>query len=128
MGSGCVTSGEIQLTNKVALEYYQKTMQEAPERIWGLPLLGTYLYTFNLNRPELQDVRVRQALSMAIDRHLLTEKVSGQGERSAWSLLPAMPGYDELDIPLSREDQPTRLARAAALLAQAGYNSAHPSG
>ncbi len=119
-------AGEIQLTNKVALEYYQKTMQEAPERIWGLPLLGTYLYTFNLNRPELQDVRVRQALSMAIDRHLLTEKVSGQGERSAWSLLPAMPGYDELDIPLSREDQPTRLARAAALLAQAGYNSAHP--
>ena len=63
----------------MALEYYQKTMQEAPERIWGLPLLGTYLYTFNLNRPELQDVRVRQALSMAIDRHLLTEKVSGQG-------------------------------------------------
>ncbi|MBL0502599.1 peptide ABC transporter substrate-binding protein [Aeromonas caviae] len=119
-------AGEIQLTNKVALEYYQKTMQEAPERIWGLPLLGTYLYTFNLNRPELQDVRVRQALSMAIDRHLLTEKVSGQGEDSAWSLLPAMPGYDELDIPLSREDQPTRLARAAALLAQAGYNSAHP--
>ncbi|WP_324035442.1 peptide ABC transporter substrate-binding protein [Aeromonas caviae] len=119
-------AGEIQLTNKVALEYYQKTMQEAPERIWGLPLLGTYLYTFNLNRPELQDVRVRQALSMAIDRHLLTEKVSGQGERSAWSLLPAMPGYDELDIPLSREDQPARLARAAALLAQAGYNSAHP--
>ncbi|MDX7687009.1 peptide ABC transporter substrate-binding protein [Aeromonas caviae] len=119
-------AGEIQLTNKVALEYYQKTMQEAPERIWGLPLLGTYLYTFNLNRPELQDVRVRQALSMAIDRHLLTEKVSGQGEGSAWSLLPAMPGYDELDIPLSREDQPTRLARAAALLAQAGYNSAHP--
>ncbi|MFM5290123.1 peptide ABC transporter substrate-binding protein [Aeromonas caviae] len=119
-------AGEIQLTNKVALEYYQKTMQEAPERIWGLPLLGTYLYTFNLNLPELQDVRVRQALSMAIDRYLLTEKVSGQGERSAWSLLPAMSGYDELDIPLSREDQPTRLARAAALLAQAGYNSAHP--
>ena len=119
-------AGEIQLTNKVALEYYQKTMQEAPERIWGLPLLGTYLYTFNLNLPELQDVRVRQALSMAIDRYLLTEKVSGQGERPAWSLLPAMPGYDELDIPLSREDQSTRLARAAALLAQAGYNSAHP--
>ena len=84
-------AGEIQLTNKVALEYYQKTMEETPERIWGLPLLGTYLYTFNLRRPELQDVRVRQALSMAIDRRLLTEKVSGQGERPAWSLLPGMP-------------------------------------
>ncbi|MGY3901529.1 peptide ABC transporter substrate-binding protein [Aeromonas lusitana] len=119
-------AGEIQLTNKVALEYYQKIKQETPERIWGLPLLGTYLYTFNLRRPELQDVRVRQALSMALDRHLLTEKVSGQGEQSAWSLLPAMPGYDELGSDWSMLDQPTRLAKATALLAAAGYNSAHP--
>lgn len=119
-------AGEIQLTNKVALEYYQKTMQETPERIWGLPLLGTYLYTFNLRRPELQDVRVRQALSMAIDRQLLTEKVSGQGEPPAWSLLPAMPGYEELNSELALLDQPTRLARAGALLAKAGYNSARP--
>lgn len=119
-------AGEIQLTNKVALEYYQKIKQATPERIWGLPLLGTYLYSFNLRRPELQDVRVRQALAMAIDRQLLTEKVSGQGEQPAWSLLPAMPGYDELGSELSSLDQPTRLAKAAALLAAAGYNSAHP--
>lgn len=119
-------AGEIQLTNKVALEYYQKTRAETPERIWGLPLLGTYLYSFNLRRPELQDVRVRQALSMAIDRQLLTEKVSGQGEPAAWTLLPAMPGYEALSSPLALQDQPTRLARATALLAEAGYNSAHP--
>ena len=101
-------------------------MGETPERIWGLPLLGTYLYTFNLRRPELQDVRVRQALSMAVDRRLLTEKVSGQGERPAWSLLPGMPDYQELGSALALEDMPTRLARAAALLTEAGYNSAHP--
>lgn len=119
-------AGEIQLTNKVALEYYQKTKQTTPERIWGLPLLGTYLYTFNLRRPELQDVRVRQALAMTIDRHVLTEQVSGQGERPAWSLLPGMPGYEALGSPLALLDQPTRLAKAIALMAQAGYNSARP--
>lgn len=119
-------AGEIQLTNKVALEYYQKTKQTTPERIWGLPLLGTYLYTFNLRRPELQDVRVRQALAMTIDRHVLTEQVSGQGERPAWSLLPGMPGYEALGSPLALQDQPTRLVKAAALMVQAGYNSARP--
>ncbi|MDR7018946.1 peptide ABC transporter substrate-binding protein [Aeromonas salmonicida] len=119
-------AGEIQLTNKVALEYYQKTKQTTPERIWGLPLLGTYLYTFNLRRPELQDVRVRQALAMTIDRHVLTEQVSGQGERPAWSLLPGMPGYEALGSPLALQDQSTRLAKAAALMVQAGYNSARP--
>ncbi|WP_349918499.1 peptide ABC transporter substrate-binding protein [Aeromonas veronii] len=119
-------AGEIQLTNKVALEYYQKTKETTPERIWGLPLLGTYLYTFNLRRPELQDVRVRQALAMAIDRRLLTDKVSGQGEPPAWSLLPAMPGYEALGSELATLDQPTRLAKAAALLNEAGYNRDHP--
>lgn len=119
-------AGEIQLTNKVALEYYQKTKQTTPERIWGLPLLGTYLYTFNLRRPELQDVRVRQALAMTIDRHVLTEQVSGQGERPAWSLLPGMPGYEALGSPLALQDQSTRLVKAAALMVQAGYNSARP--
>ncbi|MFQ2269044.1 peptide ABC transporter substrate-binding protein [Aeromonas enteropelogenes] len=119
-------AGEIQLTNKVALEYYQKIKQATPERIWGLPLLGTYLYTFNLRRPELQDVRVRQALSMAIDRTLLTDKVSGQGELPAWSLLPKMPGYDALHPAQASQDQPSRLAKAAELLAEAGYSSARP--
>ncbi len=36
---------------------------------------------------------------MTIDRHLLTEKVSGQGEQAAWSLLPGMPGYEALSPP-----------------------------
>ncbi|PJG58499.1 peptide ABC transporter substrate-binding protein [Aeromonas cavernicola] len=119
-------TGEIQLTNRVALGYYQAMKQTAPERMWGLPLLGTYLYSFNLRRPELQDVRVRRALSMAIDRQRLTDVVSGQGELPAWSLLPAMPEYPALVSPLAGEDQPTRLTQAAALMAQAGYSRAHP--
>lgn len=47
-------------------------------------------------------------------------------ERPAWSLLPGMPDYQELGSALALEDMPTRLARATALLTEAGYNSAHP--
>lgn len=118
-------AGEIQLTNKVSSRSYQKTKLGAPERLWGLPLFGTYLYVFNLKRPELQDVRVRQALSMAIDRQQLTA-VSGQDEHAAWSLLPPMPGYAPVVLPVAQEDMPTRQARAAALLAEAGYSPARP--
>ncbi|RKJ90004.1 peptide ABC transporter substrate-binding protein [Aeromonas veronii] len=119
-------AGEIQLTNKVSLGYYQKMKRESPERLWGLPLFGTYLYAFNLKRPELQDVRVRQALSMAVDRQQLIGSVSGQDEQAAWSLLPEMPGYPRVILPVALEDMPTRQAKAAALLSAAGYNSANP--
>ncbi|XEI34158.1 peptide ABC transporter substrate-binding protein [Aeromonas veronii] len=119
-------AGEIQLTNKVSLGYYQKMKRESPERLWGLPLFGTYLYTFNLKRPELQDVRVRQALSMAVDRQQLIGAVSGHDEQAAWSLLPEMPGYPRVVLPVALEDMPTRQAKAKALLSAAGYNSANP--
>ncbi|MGL5708800.1 MAG: peptide ABC transporter substrate-binding protein [Aeromonas sp.] len=119
-------AGEIQLTNKVSLGYYQKMKRGSPERLWGLPLFGTYLYAFNLKRPELQDVRVRQALSMAVDRQQLIGSVSGQDEQATWSLLPDMPGYPRVVLPVALEDMPTRQAKATALLSEAGYNSANP--
>ncbi len=54
--AAALRGGEIQLTNKVALEYYQKTKEATPSgsgdcRYWAPT------YTFNLRRPELQDVR-----------------------------------------------------------------------
>ncbi|MFQ2194155.1 peptide ABC transporter substrate-binding protein [Aeromonas jandaei] len=119
-------AGEIQLTNRVSPDYYQKMKQSDPLRVWGSPLLGTYLYTFNMRRPELQDVRVRQALSIAIDRYQLAKSVIGQEELAAWSLVPDMPGYAHLSLPVALEDQMTRQARAVALLTAAGYSSAHP--
>lgn len=115
-------AGEIQLTNRVSPGYYQKMKLGSPERLFGLPLFGTYLYTFNLKRPELQDVRVRQALAMAVERG----SVSGLDERTAWSLLPEIPGYPSALLPVAHEGMSARQAKAAALLSEAGYSSANP--
>ena len=69
---------------------------------------------------------MRQALSMAVDRQQLIGAVSGQDEQAAWSLLPEMPGYPRVVLPVALEDMPTRQVKAAALLSAAGYNSANP--
>jgi oligopeptide transport system substrate-binding protein len=119
-------AGEIQLTNRVAQDYYARIKATVPERLWGLPLLGTYLYSFNMNKPELQDVRVRQALSMVIDRQLLTDKVSAQGELPSWRLLPDMPGYTATTPELANASQDIRSAMAVKLLKEAGIDETHP--
>ncbi len=78
--------------------------------------LGTYFFRFNLTRKPFDDVRVRRALALAIDRDKLTRRVTRSGERPADHLTPDGtanyhpphgPGYDP------------ELARK--LLAEAGY-------
>lgn len=48
----------------------------------------------NLSRKPLDDVRLRRALSLALDRETLASKVRGLGERACDSVLPpGIPGY-----------------------------------
>ncbi|SFG54996.1 peptide ABC transporter substrate-binding protein [Methylobacterium gossipiicola] len=87
------------------------------------PALGLYALVFDLRRPPFDDVRVRRALSLVIDREFLAERLWGGTMQPAYSLCP--PGLDnyrappELEgrhaLPIDREDE------ARALLAAAGY-------
>jgi oligopeptide transport system substrate-binding protein len=80
------------------------------------PFLCTYFYGFNLNVEPLDDIRVRQALSLAIDRQEITATATGAGEIPAYSLVPpGIPGYVPAEC--EREDP----EKARRLLAEAGY-------
>jgi oligopeptide transport system substrate-binding protein len=70
----------------------------------------------NTKRPPLDDIRVRQALSMAIDRDEITRVATGAGEVPAYSLVPpSMPGYRQ------QACAPHNPTKARELLAEAGY-------
>ena len=120
-------SGEIDMTNRVQLEYYQKLMKENPELIKAQPLLGTYLYSFNTKQKPFNDVRVRKALSMAVNRDILVEKVTAQGEPAAYSLVPStIPNYESSLPEFSSLSQKARMEDAMQLLAQAGFDKQNP--
>ena len=57
------------------------------------PQLSTYYYIFNVKRGPLQDARVRKALTMALDREELVEKVTKGGHLATRSIVPPMAGY-----------------------------------
>ncbi|QDV77591.1 peptide ABC transporter substrate-binding protein [Botrimarina mediterranea] len=76
---------------------------------------GTYFYTFNTSRKPFDDVRVRQALMLAIDREEIVTTACA-GELPALSMTP--PGLPEYKAP---ECEPMNITRAKELLAEAGY-------
>jgi len=92
------------------------------------PFLGLSFLAVNHARPELRDARVRRALSMALDRSTITDKVLGSGERPAFSLVPpGTAGYPEPARP-AWHDQPMTARRAAAqaLMKSAGFGPGQP--
>ena len=82
----------------------------------------TYL-PFNVkDTPPLRDVRVRQALSMAIDREFITRKLLRGGQVAAYSFVPRSADYaGGPRVAWADWSYPRRQARARALLAEAGY-------
>lgn len=81
------------------------------------PLLGTYYYLFNVNKPLVNDVRVRKALALAIDRKLLVSKVLKGTVRSSASMVPqGIPGYT------AQQHVHFDPVRARMLLAEAGFD------
>jgi len=79
------------------------------------PYLGNYYIGFNIQKPPVNDPRVRRALAMAIDRSQIPEILKG-GQIPATSFIP--PGMSGHNPAIGFEFNP---AAAKKLLAEAGY-------
>ena len=82
------------------------------------PMLTTYFYRLNVERPPLDNVLVRRALNMAIDKKKIVEKVTKAGQLPARSFVP--PGLPGFKSALCGEFNPER---ARQLLAEAGFEN-----
>ncbi|NJM55954.1 MAG: peptide ABC transporter substrate-binding protein [Verrucomicrobiae bacterium] len=79
------------------------------------PYLGNYFYRVNVTKPPLNDVRVRRALALAINREDIVTVVTGAGQLPAYNLTPpGTAGYT------SRAKISGTLDDARRLLAEAG--------
>lgn len=121
-------AGELDVTGTIPADAISTLREQRPDELRIAPFLGIYYYGFNLNHPELgAKPGLRQALSMAIDRDVLTRNVTGRGEEPAWSWVPpGVANYEPRRLryaDLSREE---RLARARRLYEQAGYGPDNP--
>jgi oligopeptide transport system substrate-binding protein len=84
--------------------------------------LSTYYYVFDVRKPPFNDVRVRQALSMAIDRDFLGEKIYAGAQLPTYSLVPdGIAGYTPAKLDYADMSQLDREDKAAALLKEAGF-------
>ncbi|HHR5903144.1 TPA: peptide ABC transporter substrate-binding protein [Providencia alcalifaciens] len=120
-------AGDLDITESFPKQRYQKLLQDIPNEVFTPDQLGTYYYAFNTQRAPTNDVRVRQALSMTIDRQLIASKVLGTGEKPAYYFTPDVTAGFKPQKGLYQSHKQKELdQQAKILLQQAGYSEAHP--
>jgi len=87
------------------------------------PYLGVWTLPVNTSKPPFNDVRVRKALSMVIDREFIAEQIWGETMVPAYSFVP--PGINNYRDPATAEYKDMspidREEKAKALLKEAGF-------
>lgn len=121
-------AGEIDITSTVPSENFAETRQVYGDQLRIAPYQNVYYYGYNLTKPPFRDnLQLRQALSMAIDREVLVEKVLGRGETPAYSWVPV--GINDYVPPVFSyaplsQDERNQIARR--LYKEAGYSAEKP--
>ncbi len=100
---------------------YETYKKKYPQEIRNAPLIGLRYYSYQTQNPVFKDIRVRKALSMVIDRDILAERITADGQAPAYGLIPkGVEGADVTSYEWASWPMAKRVAEAKSLLQQAG--------
>lgn len=121
-------AGELHMTTDIPADQIQQLREKLGNQVKVAPYLGTYFLIVNTAKKPFDDLRVRRALSLVIDREFIAEEIWGGTMLPAYGVIPPNIGNygerAEADFksvsPLDREEEAKRL------LAAAGYGPGMP--
>ena len=125
-------AGELDHLEPLPPGQFPALKEEMPDEATSVPRLCSYYYTFNHREdadPALQDVRVRRALSYAIDRDVIVERVLKGGQWPAYNFAHLKTaGFELPEIPYAEMSQAERDAEAERLWEEATAEGVIPEG
>lgn len=114
-------SGENDWVYQLPPGTYDKLKSDYPKDIRNAPQLAIRYYSLNNSDPVMKDIRVRKALSMVIDRDILSQKVTADGQLPAYGVIvKGTAGADVTAYDWAKWPMEKRVAEAKKLLEQAG--------
>lgn len=100
---------------------YDSYLKKYPKETRNTPLLALRFFSIQTQAPFFKDVRVRQALSMVLDRDILAQKVTADGQLPAYGLIvKGVEGADRIDYEWANWPMHKKVETAKLLLEQAG--------
>ena len=121
-------AGELDITATVPPSDVGRLRESHAKQLKIAEVLNSYFYGFNMSSPPFKDnLNLRKALSLAVDRKILVENILGTGEVEAWSLVPPkMRSYHAPNIEYKNWTNQQRITEAKRLYKLAGYSELKP--
>ncbi len=120
-------SGAADIVGEVPSARLAQAKQTMGDAVRVADYRGSYYFAFNTRKPPFNDVRVRRALSLAVERQWIADTLMQTGIRPAWGVIPpGTSGLSDLRPAWAGQSREDRLAQARALLAAAGYGPKRP--
>jgi oligopeptide transport system substrate-binding protein len=120
-------AGEIDSMNDMPTEQLADLKKQFGDQIHISPELGTYYYIFKFKKSPWDNAKLRNAISMIIDREQLAEKVWQNSMLPGYSLVPpGVKGYSARMMDYAEMAQLDREDAAKKLLAELGISPDKP--
>jgi oligopeptide transport system substrate-binding protein len=120
-------AGELDMYGDLPTEQLADLRTKFGDQVKIGPFLGTYYYAFKTTKKPWDDVKLRQAISMGIDRDYLAEKVWGNSMIPAYSFVPpGVAGYEGPKLEYAGMSQLDREDAAKKILTEMGYTETKP--
>jgi oligopeptide transport system substrate-binding protein len=120
-------AGQVDMTSAIPAPDLERVTQKYGAEIQTAPILGTLYLALNVSKPPLRDNRdLRQALSMAVDRDLISDHVT-IGVTPAYTFVAkGISGYSPPAYQWSEWTRERQLAYARTLFTKSGYSEKKP--
>ncbi|MGB3389019.1 MAG: peptide ABC transporter substrate-binding protein [Pseudaminobacter sp.] len=120
-------AGELDSNDDIPTEQMSDLKAKFGDQLQIGPYLGTYYYAIKTDKAPWDNAELRNAISMAIDRDFLAEKVWQNSMLPGYSMVPpGIEGYESALASFADKSQIDREDEAKAILEKLGYGPNNP--
>jgi oligopeptide transport system substrate-binding protein len=120
-------ASELDTTNEVPSDQLDAVKKEFGKELHITPYLESQYISFNITKAPFDNIKVREALALGLDRKVLQDKVLKAGyEANCGYTPPNDPRYKQPQVPECGMSKEERAKKGKALLAEAGFTPDKP--
>jgi oligopeptide transport system substrate-binding protein len=122
-------TGGLETTWTIPVDQLKELKNNYKDQVKVVPIEATVYYNINMARPEFKDIRLRQALTMAIDRDIITKNVLTRGTVALYGPVTVTVDnaqYDSVQYAWKSLSKLERIKQAKQLYKDAGYSENKP--